>query len=96
MIKLKKKKGNAMNNEQKNLLNLIEEAKDDPCLQNLYFRYIQNLELGDSHWRETMHYEKPTHEYPSIKREEEAKILKQNPYADANQIYLMQKYMRQR
>lgn len=85
-----------MNEKRPDLQDLqekLDEVKDDPCLTNLYWRYFQNLELGDSHWREDMHLEKPEKE--SMQAEEERMILKKNPNADANLIRLRRKFERQ-
>ncbi len=78
----------------------LNEVKDDPVLMNLYFRYFQDLELGDSHFRESMSLdrfscgvENTTSYLGRSKQEiEEERIAKENPNQDANQILLMKKY----
>lgn len=82
---------------------MLTEAEGDLCLENLIFRYVQGLELGDSHWREDMHLERFASGIENIqsvyerrsktkKEYEEEEISRQNPGMDANQIYLMKKY----
>lgn len=80
---------------KQDLFDMLEQVKDDPCLTNLYWRYMQNLELGDSHWREGMSLEQPSVENAK-QAQEEKKIAKEHPYADANQLRLMRKYGRNR
>lgn len=85
-----------MNNKQPDLQDLqekLEEVKDDPCLTNLYWRYFQNLELGDSHWREGMRLDRSEKE--SLQEAEERMILKKDPKVDANLIRLKRKFERQ-
>ncbi len=85
---------------QDSLLRRLREVENDPCLQNLYFRYFQDLELGDSHFRESMTLDRfgcgvenlATQAAQSKQAIEEERIAKGNPNCDANQIRLMRKY----
>lgn len=88
----------------KTLASQLEAARDDPCLQNLIFRYYQGLELGDSHWRESLHLEKAqttgksfeelAENYPQSKQSaEESRLINSHPKgADVNLIMLQKKY----
>lgn len=95
------------NNQLKTLSEQLEAVQDDPCLTNLYFRYYQGLELGDSHFRESMYLDRfPCGVYNSSETVYlrcyssknavvEQKILQQNPNVDACQMRLYQQYLRQ-
>ena len=88
----------------KTLTEQLEAAKGDACLENLIFRYYQDLELGDSHWRESMCLDKikkgeecAFEKCPVSKRqEEEARLVKENPGVDVNLLMLQRKYGRGR
>ncbi len=93
--------GSVPENLQDSLSKRLNEVKDDPCLVNLYFRYFQNLELGESHWRESMQLDsfgcgvRNKTEATSKQKIEEEQIARNFPHQDANQLRLIQKYNRQ-
>lgn len=91
----------------KTLSEQLESAGNDKNLQNLIFRYYQGLEMGDSHWRESMHLDKFQAEGKSIasfcedmpksKRQlEEERLAKAHPNVDINLLMLQKKYGRGR
>ena len=92
-----------MSQEFKTLADELARVKGDPCLTNLYFRYLQGLDGSYSHWRESMSIDKIAsgeetleslmHNRPLSKRaRQEAELLASNPKADANVLWLQQKY----
>ena len=91
----------------KTLSEQLEAAGNDKNLQNLIFRYYQGLEIGDSHWRESMHLDKIQSEGKSMesfldempkskKQLEEERLVKENPGIDINLLMLQKKYGRGR
>lgn len=85
----------------------LDAAGDDKSLQNLIFRYYQGLELGDSHWRESIHLERIQKsgqtldsfydEFPKSKWNlEEERLAKEHPGVDVNLLMLQRKYGRER
>ena len=91
----------------KTLSEQLEAAGNDRCLQNLIFRYYQGLEMGDSHWRESMHLDKIQSKGKSIEsfhdempkskwQLEEDRLAKEHPNVDVNLLMLQKKYGRER
>lgn len=90
--------------DEKTLAWQLELAKDDPCLKNLIFRYYQGLELGDSHWRESIHLEKAQTQGKSFEELlenrplskqtlEEQRLMASHPKeVDVNLLMLQKKY----
>ena len=87
----------------KTLSEQLEAAGNDRCLQNLIFRYYQGIEMGDSHWRESMHLDKIQAEGKSIAsfcdempkskwQLEEERLAKAHPNVDINLLMLQKKY----
>lgn len=91
---------------RKFLIDQLNEAKDDENLKNLIFRYYQGLDVGDSHWRESMHLdegeeglsvEKMYNRMKKSKRYlEEERLAKEHPGVDVNLLMLQRKYGRER
>ncbi len=91
----------------KTLSEQLEAAGNDRCLQNLIFRYYQGIEMGDSHWRESMHLDKIQAEGKSIAsfcdempkskwQLEEERLAKAHPNVYINLLMLQKKYGRER
>ena len=87
----------------KDLWDQLEAAKGDSCLENLIFRYYQGIEMGDSHWRESMHLDKIQAEGKSIAsfhdempkskwQLEEERLAKDHPNVDVNLLMFQKKY----
>lgn len=92
-----------MDNISRSLFEMLDSVKGDKCLENLVFRYCQNLELGESHWRESMSFdrfssgvqsiEQIIDEMPKSKQQlEEEALKKENPNQDINLLWLQKKY----
>ena len=78
----------------------LEECKNDPYLTRLWYRYCQHLEIGGTHWRDSMAESKEEktsdsmfeHLPKSKDFEIEQKLIAQNPNVDVNQLRLQMKY----
>ncbi len=104
---LREKGGKSSDERANDLAQQLADAKGDKDLENLIFRYYQGLELGNSHFRESMYLgrfsspealleEMYENRSKSKRQLEEERLAKENPGKDACQLYLERKYGRRR
>lgn len=94
----------ATDSELKTLSEKLEKVKHDPYLTNLYYRYYQGLELGYSHFRDSMYLDRfscgvesmsENPHYRSYTATIEEEILQNHPNCDACQMRLLERFSRQ-
>ncbi len=91
-----------MEKEVKTFVKEIQEFDLDPHVMNLWYRYIQHLEIGCSHWRDSVIDEMKAEGRTmgeildrmmnSKNSNVERELLKKHPGVDANQLRLQMKY----